>query len=162
MPDSFIAAYKAEAIAQYHDLKQIADQALSRVDDQAFFKRLAAGGDDHTNSVAILVKHLGGNLRSRWTDFLTTDGEKPNRLREREFQAEDGESRAQIIAQWERGWQILFATLEALQEEDFARTITIRGEPHTVVRAIHRNLVHAAQHVGQLDLLGTLLHETSR
>ena len=162
MPDPFLAAYKSEAIAQYHDLKQIADQALSRVDDQAFFKRLAAGGDEHTNSVAILVKHVGGNLRSRWTDFLTTDGEKPERFREREFQAEAGENRAQIIAQWEHGWQILFATLEALQEDDFARTITIRGEPHTVVRAIHRNLVHAAQHVGQLDLLGTLLHVTSQ
>ena len=162
MPQTFISSYKAEAIAEYHSLKQAADEALARVDDAAFFKRLRAGGDEHTNSIAILVKHLAGNLRSRWVDFLTTDGEKPDRFREREFLAEAGESRAQIMQRWERGWQTLFAALAALQAADFSRTITIRGEPHTVLRAIHRILAHAAQHVGQIDLLTTLLNETSQ
>lgn len=84
MTQSFIAEYKADIIAQYRAQKEMAEQALARVDDAAFFKRLRADGDEHTNSIAILVKHIGGNLRSRWTDFLTTDGEKPDRQRERE------------------------------------------------------------------------------
>src|SRR5439155_16008378 len=130
MDTAFIADYQHEIIAEYRQQKAMADAALARVDEQAFFKRLDNSGDEHTNSVAILVKHLGGNLRSRWTDFLTTDGEKPDRFREREFQAEAGENRTRIIEQWERGWQTLFATLDALQDDDFARTVAIRGEPH--------------------------------
>ena len=128
--------------------------------DGAFFTRLH-GGDEDTNSVAILVKHVGGNLHSRWSDFLTTDGEKVDRHREREFMHEETDSRAGIMRQWERGWQTLFNTLGSLHDEDFTRTVTIRGEPHTVVQAIHRNLLHAAHHIGQMDLLATLLREAN-
>ncbi len=153
---AFIESYKADIIAQYRAQKEMADAALARVDDRGFFVSLGTG-DDHTNSVAILVKHLGGNLRSRWADFLTTDGEKPDRHREREFMAEGGESRAEIMRRWELGWQTLFDALGGLTPADFDRTITIRGEPHSIVQAIHRNLLHAAHHIGQIDLLATLL-----
>jgi len=154
---SFIAEYKADFIAQYRAQKESADKALARVDDAAFFQRLRADGDEHTNSIAILVKHIGGNLRSRWMDFMTTDGEKPDRHREREFMQGESESRAEIMQCWEVGWQTLFDALESLHEEDFARTITIRGEPHTVIQALHRNLLHATHHIGQIDLLATLV-----
>ena len=153
---AFIDQYKADIIEQYKAQKAQADAALARVSDAQFFTRLGAD-DDHTNSVAILVKHLGGNLRSRWQDFLTTDGEKPDRHREREFMEEASDERAAIMRRWELGWQTCFDTLASLQPEDFGRTITIRGEPHSIAQAIHRNLTHAAHHIGQIDLLATLL-----
>lgn len=153
---SFIEAYKADIIAQYRGQKAMADAALARVSDRGFFTRLGAD-DDHTNSVAILVKHLGGNLRSRWSDFLTTDGEKPDRFRDREFAEAGGETRVAIMERWELGWQTLFDTLDSLAPGDFDRTITIRGEAHSIVQAIHRNLLHTAHHIGQIDLLATLL-----
>jgi hypothetical protein len=161
MDQTFLAAYKADIIAQYRAQKRMADEALARVDDRAFSTRLHADGDEHINSIAILVKHIGGNLHSRWTDFLTTDGEKPERHREREFMQEESDSRADIMRNWERGWQTLFDTLAALRDEDFARTVTIRGEPHMVLQAIHRNLLHVAHHIGQIDLLATLLRGTN-
>jgi len=149
--------FKAEVITQYQEQKQMADAALSRIDDAAFFAHLKEDGDDHTNSIAILIKHLSGNFISRWTDFLTTDGEKANRQRPREFLYEENDQRAQIMQRWEEGWRILFATLDALTEEDFAKTIYIRGEAHSVVKAILRNLLHASHHIGQIDLLATAL-----
>src|SRR5512140_700017 len=103
MTESFISQYKADIITQYRAQKQMADAALARVSDDAFFKRLSNSGDEHTNSLAILVKHLGGNLRSRWADFLTTDGEKPDRNRDGEFVDKEGETRAAIMQKWERG-----------------------------------------------------------
>ena len=157
---AFIESYKADIIGQYRTQKEMADAALARIDDRAFFERLGTG-DDHTNSVAILVKHLGGNLRSRWSDFLTTDGEKPDRHRDREFMADAEETRAAIMERWELGWQTLFDTLNSLTPADFDRTITIRGEAHSIVQAIHRNLLHAAHHIGQIDLLATLLNGRS-
>ncbi len=160
MTQSFIADYKAELIEEYHEMKQVAEKALARVSDDAFFERLRADGDEHTNSIAILVKHIGGNLRSRWTDFLTTDGEKPDRYREREFMKEESDSREAIMQRWERGWQILFAALDSLHDEDFSRTVTIRGEQQTVLKAIHHSLTHLAQHIGQVDLLATLLKDS--
>ena len=149
--------FKAEVIAQYQQQKQMADAALGRVDDAAFFARLREDGDDHTNSIAILVKHLSGNFLSRWTDFLTSDGEKAGRERPREFLREASDTRPQIMDRWEEGWQCLFTALEALTEEDFAKTVYIRGEAHSVVKAILRNLLHAAHHIGQIDLLATAL-----
>lgn len=157
MTSSFILDYKADIIANYCAQKKAADDALARVNDQQFFARLTEGGDEHTNSIAILVKHVGGNMRSRWTDFLTSDGEKPERHRELEFQHLDADSRAAIMQRWELGWQTLFDALAVLREEDFVRIITIRGEPHTIFQAIHRNLLHAAHHIGQMDLLATVL-----
>ena len=151
--------FKAEVIAQYQEQKQMAEAAFGRVDDSMFFARWQEGGDDHTNSIAILVKHLSGNFISRWTDFLTSDGEKADRQRPREFLHEESDHRAQIMARWEEGWRRLFATLDALTEEDFAKTIYIRGEAHSVVKAILRNLLHATHHIGQIDLLATVLQK---
>jgi len=155
--DSSWIEFKQEAIAQYQAQKQMADAALAAVTDAGFFAYLRDDEDNHTNSLAILVKHISGNFISRWTDFLTTDGEKPTRQRPAEFLHEADESRAQIMQRWEEGWRVLFAALESLQEEDFAKTVYIRGEAHSVVRAILRNLLHAAHHIGQIDLLASAL-----
>jgi DNA polymerase IIIc chi subunit len=149
--------FKTEVIAQYQQQKQMADAALARVDDATFFAHLKEGGDDHTNSIAVLVKHLSGNFNSRWTDFLTSDGEKADRQLQREFVHEAHDNRLQMIAYWEEGWRRLFATLESLTEEDFARTVYIRNEAHSVIKAILRNLLHATHHIGQIDLLATIL-----
>jgi hypothetical protein len=149
-------AFKAEVIEQYQEQKRMADAALGRVDDAAFFAQLNEDGDDHTNSIAILVKHLSGNFISRWTDFLSSDGEKASRQRPREFVHEESDSRPQLMERWEQGWECLFATLESLTEADFAKTVFIRDEAHTVVKAILRNLLHASHHIGQIDLLATV------
>ena len=149
--------FQAEVIAQYQEQKQMADAALGRVDDATFFAHLKEGGDDHTNSIAILVKHISGNFISRWTDFLTSDGEKADRQRPREFVHEASDNRPQMMERWEEAWQRLFATLESLTEEDFAKTVSIRDEAHSVVKAILRNLLHATHHIGQIDLLATVL-----
>ena len=148
---------KAEVLAQYRQQKQLADAAIGRVGDAALFARLHAGDGEHTNSMAVLIKHLSGNFLSRWTDFLTTDGEKPERQRPREFMDEAGDTREQLLARWEEGWGCLFAALESLADDDFARTVFIRGEAHTVLQAILRNLLHAAHHCGQLDLLAAVV-----
>jgi hypothetical protein len=148
---------KAEVMAQYQQQKQLADAAIGRVSDAALFAHLHAGGDDHTNSMAVLIKHLSGNFLSRWTDFLTSDGEKPDRQRPREFVDEAGDSRQLLLERWEAGWRCLFGALDALTDDDFARTVFIRGEAHTVVQAILRNLLHTAHHIGQLDLLATVV-----
>ncbi|RIK44645.1 MAG: hypothetical protein DCC55_01915 [Chloroflexi bacterium] len=152
-------AFKAEVIAQYQEQKQMADAALGRVDDALFFAHLRENGDDHTNSLAVLVKHISGNFISRWTDFLMTDGEKPTRQRPREFLHEVSDNRAQIMQRWEEGWRLLFTSLESLQEADFAKTVYIRGEAHSVVKAILRNLLHATHHIGQIDLLASALRK---
>src|SRR5262245_43463068 len=108
--------FKAEVIAQYQAQKQMADAAFARVDDIAFFDQLQEGGDDHTNSIAILVKPISGNFISRWTDFLSSDGEKAERQRPREFLQEAGDNRMQVMQRWELGWRILYATLESLTD----------------------------------------------
>ena len=149
--------FKGEVIEQYQQQKQMAEAALSRVDDAAFFTHMREDGDEHTNSIAILVKHISGNFLSRWTDFLTTDGEKPDRERPRECMHETSDNRTQIMERWEEGWQRLFGAIESLTEEDFSKTVYIRGEAHSVVKAILRNLLHAAHHIGQMDLLATVL-----
>lgn len=131
--------------ALFRQHKRMCERAAAQVSDEDFFASL--GRDE--NSIAVLMKHLAGNHRSRWRDFLTTDGEKRDRDRDSEFTAE-GETRASIEALWEEGWGIAFASLAALGPADLERTITIRGEPHTVMRAIHRNLNHAAYHAGQI------------
>jgi hypothetical protein len=155
--DSLWLTWKTEVIANYSAQKQMADAALARVDDARFFAHLTESGDEHTNSLAILVKHLSGNFLSRWTDFLTTDGEKATRQLPREFLHEASDDRTAIMQRWEEGWRHLFATLDALTAEDFAKTVYIRGEAHSVVKAILRNLLHATHHIGQMDLLATVL-----
>lgn len=149
--------FKSEVLVQYHQQKQMADAALSRVDDDVFFAYLKDDGDEHTNSIAILVKHISGNFLSRWTNFLTSDGEKADRERPREFTYEASDNRTEIMQRWDEGWRCLFETIESLTEEDFTKTVYIRGEAHSVVKAILRNLLHATHHIGQIDLLVTAL-----
>jgi hypothetical protein len=158
--DNLWLTWKTEVIAQYQAQKKMADAALAQINDARFFVFLTENGAEHTNSLAIIVKHLSGNFISRWTDFLTTDGEKPTRQLPREFLHEASDNRAEIMQRWEEGWHRLFATLEALQEEDFAKTIYIRGEAHSVVKAILRNLLHATHHIGQIELLATVLSQS--
>ncbi len=145
----FANAYLEDVIGQLRQLKRLADRALAQVDDEDLFVRL----DGTSNSMAILMKHLAGNMRSRWTDFLTTDGEKPDRQREREFLIEDEDTRQRLEARWEAGWNRLFRTLESLTADDLNAQVTIRGEPLSALQAINRELVHYALHVGQIILL---------
>src|SRR5687767_1377798 len=134
---------------QARKLKELADKALAQVRDEDLTVTL----DPESNSLAMIVQHLAGNLRSRWTDFLTSDGEKPDRNRDSEFEPHEGTSRADLLASWEEGWSRLFGTLDSLTVEDLGKTVLIRAEPHTVVQAINRGVTHAAYHVGQIVLL---------
>lgn len=138
-----------DALLQLRKYKGMAERAMEQIDDQAFFWTL----DDEANSVALIVKHLAGNMRSRWRDFLTTDGEKPDRGRDREFVLADDDSRESLMQSWEEGWGLCFDAIEPLTAEEAGRTVTIRGEPHTVLEAVHRQLTHYAYHVGQIVLL---------
>lgn len=138
-----------ETRSEFRRLKDQADRALAQIGDEAFFAAL----DPDANSMAVLVKHLGSNLRSRWTDFLETDGEKPDRDRDGEFVIGPDDTRASLMARWESGWAALFATLEALGPGDLSRIIRIRAEPHTVAKALIRGLAHAAIHAGQIVML---------
>jgi hypothetical protein len=135
--------------ASFRKQRELAERALGQVDDDAFFRAL----DAEANSLAVLVQHVGGNLRSRFRDFLSSDGEKPDRDRDGEFELAAGATRAAIAARWEAGWTALFDALAELAPEDLLRRVTIRGEPHTVVQALDRALAHVAQHVGQIVLL---------
>jgi hypothetical protein len=126
--------------------KDLADRAMSHLDDSEFFRRPA----EHVNPVALIVKHLAGNLASRWTDFLTTDGEKVSRDRDGEFLLTEQDTRASLLAAWERGWTALFDTLAGLGESDLNKSVTIRGESHRVTQALLRGLSHAAYHTGQI------------
>ena len=134
---------------QARKLKELADKAIAQVRDED----LSVVLDPESNSLAMIVQHLAGNLRSRWTDFLTSDGEKADRDRDAEFEAHDGTTRAGLLVSWEDGWRSLIATLDGLTAEDLGRTVFIRSEPHTAVQAINRGLTHAAYHVGQIVLL---------
>ena len=116
--------------------------------------------DPESNSIAILVKHIAGNMRSRFTDFLTTDGEKPDRKRDREFEVNSETTRADVMHWWDEGWNIVFNTLDGLKPEDVTRTVTIRGETHTVLQALNRAMAHYAQHVGQIVFLSKHLRSS--
>lgn len=132
--------------------KDLADKAIAGLDEDAFTQRLA----EQVNPVALIVKHLAGNLQSRWSDFLTSDGEKPTRQRDREFEIESGDSRATLLAAWERGWRTLFETLGTLNDIDLEKTVMIRQEPHTVLQALLRGVTHVAYHIGQIMYLARL------
>jgi hypothetical protein len=148
MNDQLIGNYKADALQSFRNYKKLSERAIEQVSDEEFFATL----DAESNSIAIIVKHIAGNMHSRWRDFLTTDGEKPDRNRDTEFQLIE-DTRESLMKFWETGWQTLFANIEPLTEEDFARTITIRGEPHTIVEAINRQLTHYSYHIGQIVFL---------
>ncbi|GAB4315626.1 MAG: DUF1572 family protein [Candidatus Zixiibacteriota bacterium] len=131
---------------RYRDL---AERAMRQISDDAFFHIVEADG----NSIAIIVKHIAGNIRSRWTDMLTSDGEKPDRNRDAEFEIDADTTREQLMEIWDRSWGILFATLDSLKADHLTQTIRIRNEPHTVLEAINRQLTHYANHVGQIITL---------
>jgi hypothetical protein len=138
-----------DALLQLRKLKAQADKAIAQIEPDQIFTWL----DPEANSIAILMKHMAGNMRSRWTDFLTTDGEKPDRERDREFVAESEDTHTNILALWEDGWNRVFGAVSALTPEDVGRTVRIRGESHTVLEAINRQMTHYAAHVGQIVLL---------
>jgi hypothetical protein len=148
MTDTLATHVLTTAGREFHSLKDLADKALAQIDDTAFFATL----DDQTNSIAIMVKHLAGNMRSRWTDFLTTDGEKPDRDRDREFVLDAGDTRAALMARWQAAWELPFVTLESLHGSDLEAAVHVRGEPLSVTQAIYRQLTHYAYHVGQIVL----------
>ena len=129
--------------------RELAERALAQVDDADFFRTI----DVESNSIAVIVKHVGGNLRSRWTDFLTTDGEKPDRDRDGEFVVPGTTTRADVMATWDAGWAALFQSLVSLRPEDLTVTVSIRGESMAAIAAMHRAVAHVAQHVGQIVLL---------
>lgn len=145
----FASAYLEDVRAVARTYKQLADGAMAQVDDAQF--ATALGGEE--NGIALIVKHMAGNLRSRWTDFLTTDGEKPDRDRDGEFELGGADGRAALMEAWEQGWATFLGTLDALTPDDLGRTIHIRGEPQTVIRAVDRGIAHACYHVGQIVLL---------
>lgn len=142
----------ASARSRFAAQKAMAERAFGQLDDQ----QLRTALSPETNSVAVILKHLAGNMISRWTDFLTSDGEKPGRDRDREF-VDDSAGRAELLAYWEKGWACLFAAIDSLSPDDLSRTVTIRGEPHTVTDAILRQLDHYGYHVGQIVLISRIL-----
>jgi len=141
--------YLEEARRQFRGNKRLAEGAIAQLDDTQLFATL----DPESNSIAIIVKHLAGNMRSRFTDFLTSDGEKPDRFRDREFEIGPSTTRAEVMQWWEEGWAHVFAALDSLKPEDVTRTVPIRGEPHTVLQAVNRQLAHYAGHIGQIVFL---------
>ncbi len=140
------------ALEQLRSTKRVAEQAFAQLGDGDFARELAP----EANSIAIIVQHLAGNMISRWTDFLTTDGEKPGRSRDAEFEPAS-RSRAELIARWNEGWAAVFAALEPLTDEDLGRIVYIRGEAHTVARAIVRQVHHYGMHVGQIIYIAKCL-----
>lgn len=141
--------YLDEMQSSFRNYKNLADKSFAQISDADFFRSL----DAEDNSIATVAKHLAGNFRSRWTDFLTTDGEKPNRNRDSEFISEASETKEDLIKSWENGWSILFGSIQSLQPEDLSKTVTIRGQAHTVVEALNRALAHCAYHIGQIVFL---------
>jgi len=148
MAHQFTTSYVKDSIAVFHYYKKLAERAMAQCPDAGLFATL----DAESNSIAIIVKHMAGNMRSRWTDFLTSDGEKPDRNRDTEFEAPPT-ARAELMEMWERGWRLLFGALEPLGDADLTRTITIRTEPHSVMQAINRQVAHYSYHAGQIVYL---------
>ncbi|MDE3165462.1 MAG: DUF1572 family protein [Acidobacteriota bacterium] len=148
MPVRYTASFLEDALVLFRQYKKLAEGAMAQVSDPD----LSATLDGEMNSIAQLVKHMAGNMRSRWTDFLTTDGEKPDRNRDSEF-VEPPADREALMAVWDDGWRRVFAAIEPLRDEDLARTVMIRGEAHSVMQAINRQIAHYASHAGQIVLL---------
>ena len=149
MSQSLGQHYLADALQTFRDYKKLAEGALAQISDEDFFRTI----DDESNSIAVNMKHMAGNMLSRWTDFLTTDGEKPERDRDIEFVMLPGTTKDQMLAYWEKGWKCVFDAIEPLQPDDLMRIILIRGQEHTVVQAINRQLAHYAYHTSQIVYL---------
>ena len=144
----FTTSFLEDSLTLFRSYKKLAEDAMAQVTDP----ELVAVLDGEMNSIAQIVKHMAGNMRSRWTDFLTSDGEKPDRNRDTEFETPP-QTRAALVALWEAGWKICFDALDPLTDEDLGRTITIRTEPHSVMQAINRQVGHYAHHIGQIVFL---------
>jgi hypothetical protein len=148
MAHQFTTSYIEESLAIFHQYRRLGEKAIAQVADTDLTRTI----DAEANSIATIVKHMAGNMRSRWTDFLVSDGEKPNRNRDAEFEAPPA-SRDELMAMWNEGWDLVEGAVKPLSDADLGRTITIRGEPHSVMQAINRQLAHYASHVGQIILL---------
>ncbi len=153
---NIIENYHSDAIQSFRNYKKMAERAMEQISDEEFFALI----DAEANSIAVIVKHIAGNLHSRWRDFLTTDGEKPDRHRDTEFEIIE-DTRESLMNFWETGWQTLFENVQPLMPDDFARTVTIRGEPHTIAEAINRQMTHYAYHIGQIVLLAKHFKSTT-
>ncbi len=155
MAHEFSTSYLADCLALFRQYKQIAEKAMEQLSDEELLVIL----DAESNSIATVVKHMAGNMRSRWTDFLTADGEKPDRQRDSEFETPP-QTRAELMKVWESGWSCVFAALEPLNDADLGRTVHIRGEAHSVMQAINRQVGHYACHIGQIIFLAKHLRST--
>ena len=141
--------YLADVVRNLRSYKKLAEEALAQINDDEVFHLI----DPEANSVAMIIKHMAGNMRSRWTDFLTTDGEKPNRHRDQEFIIPSGTTRAEVMRWWEEGWSCVFHAITPLTADDLLRKVYIAGREHSVLQAIMRQLLHYAGHVNQIVLL---------
>jgi len=141
----FTTSYLEDSISIFRYYKRLADEAVAQLSDEQLYESI----DPEMNSIAVIIKHMSGNMRSRWSDFLTMDGEKPWRNRDTEFE-QPPPTREALLDLWEEGWQTLFSALEPLTESDLGRTVTIRGEPHSVMQTINRQLAHYPYHCGQI------------
>jgi hypothetical protein len=148
MPHQFTTSYIEESLTVFRQYKKMAEGAMAQLSDEQLFMAL----DGEMNSIALIVKHMTGNMRSRWTDFLTTDGEKPDRDRDTEFVTPSA-TREALLDRWETGWKIVFAAIEPLTDADLTHIVTIRNEPHSVMQAINRQVAHYASHIGQIVFL---------
>ncbi|HVF27497.1 MAG TPA: DUF1572 family protein [Pyrinomonadaceae bacterium] len=149
MNESFAEHYLRNVIKEFRGDKILAEKAFLQLDDADFFATI----DAESNSIAVIIQHLSGNMLSRWTDFLTTDGEKPDRHRDAEFESGTDTSRESLFARWESGWVCLLGAIESLRPDDLSKQVYIRGEAHSVIEAINRQLTHYAYHVGQIVFL---------
>ena len=148
MAHEFSTSYLKDSLSLFRFYKKLAEGAMEQVSDEQLFVAL----DEEMNSIAIVVKHMAGNMRSRWTDFLTSDGEKPDRNRDSEFVAPPA-TREELMRLWNEGWGLVFSALEPLSDSDLTRKVTIRGEPHSVMQAINRQIAHYSYHCGQIVFL---------
>ena len=147
--EAIVQNYHEDAVKALRAYKKLTEKAIAQLKDEEFFVTL----DEEGNSVAVVMKHMAGNMISRWTDFLTSDGEKPDRNRDMEFVIDAQTAKDDVIAYWERGWQCVLNAIEPLTVDDFEKTVLIRGEKHTIVQAINRQLMHYAYHIGQIVFL---------
>jgi len=155
MAHKFLTSYLEDTLAVLRMYKSLGERAMAQVSDE----QLQVALDGESNSIAVIVKHLAGNMRSRWTDFLTTDGEKSDRRRDSEFETPPP-TRSALMELWESGWCCLFTALRPLQDSDLGRTVYIRGEPHSVMQAINRQVAHYAMHIGQIVFLAKHLQSS--
>ncbi len=149
MNDALAQHYLGDTLASFREYKALAEGAFRQISDEEFFFT----PDEEANSIAVIIKHMSGNMLSRWTDFLNTDGEKPDRNRDAEFEMDEGATREMLLERWERGWSCLFRALESLAPEDLQKSVRIRGQELSVMQAINRQLTHYAYHIGQIVFL---------